>query len=55
MTVAGVAVLGRHFLKLRLTFVDDLKMRELMRETIHELARFAQMPVGASVSSHVRH
>jgi hypothetical protein len=56
MSVAAVAVLGRHFLKLRLTFMDERKMRELMNETFHELARFAQMSeFGASVSNHVRH
>lgn len=41
MSVAGVAVLGAHCLKLRLTYFDDLRMRELMGDTIRELARLA--------------
>jgi len=43
MTIAGIAVLGRLFLKFRLTFFDDLKMRQLMRETVQELVHLAQM------------
>ena len=41
LSVVAVAVLGQQFLKLRLTYFDDLKMRELMYETVHELARLA--------------
>jgi hypothetical protein len=50
MTIAGVAVLGRVFLKLRLTFFDDLKMRELMQETVQEVVRLAQT-AGAGIAS----
>jgi hypothetical protein len=56
MTIAGIAVLGKVFLKLRLTFFDDFKMRELMRETVHDLVRLAQAAgSGTFVSSHARH
>jgi hypothetical protein len=41
ISVAGVAILGSHFLKLRLTYFDDPKMRELMCDTVRELARLA--------------
>jgi len=41
MSVVGVAVLGRQCLKLRLTYLDDPKMRELMSDTVRELARLA--------------
>jgi hypothetical protein len=43
LSVAGVALPGRHFLKFRLTYFDDPKMRELMEETILELARLTLM------------
>jgi hypothetical protein len=56
MTIAGIAVLGRVFLKLRLTFIDDWKMRELMSVTVHDLVRLAQTAgSGTFVSSHARH
>jgi hypothetical protein len=55
MTIAGIAVLGPHFLKLRVTFFDDMKMRELMRETIHELAQFVQTSKLGSPMSNVQH
>jgi hypothetical protein len=56
MTIAGVAVLGRVFLNLRLTFFDDLKMRELMHETVQEVVRLAQT-AGAGIArlSYARH
>jgi hypothetical protein len=41
ISVVGVAILGQHFLKLRLTYFDDLKMRGLMSDTVRELARLA--------------
>jgi hypothetical protein len=39
LSVAGVAVLGGQFVKLRLTYFDEPKMREVMGETIRELSR----------------
>src|SRR5262249_9097492 len=42
ITIAGIALLERLFLKLRLTFFDDLKMRELMHETVEDVVRLAQ-------------
>lgn len=39
LSVAGVAINGSHYLKLRLTYFDDPKMRELMSITVDELAR----------------
>ncbi len=36
LSVAGIAVLGPHIVKLRLTYLDDLKMRELMSFTVNE-------------------
>lgn len=36
LSVAGIAVLGPHFVKLRLTYLDDPKMRELMSFTVNE-------------------
>lgn len=39
MSIAGVGVLGPHLLKLRLTYFDDFKMRELMGEAVRELAQ----------------
>ncbi len=41
LSVAGVGVLGSHYLKLRLTYFDDLKMRELMNASIRELCQLA--------------
>jgi hypothetical protein len=38
LSVVGIAYLGRHVVKLRLTHFDDLKMRELMNSTIHDFA-----------------
>jgi hypothetical protein len=56
MTIAGIALLGRLFLKLRLTFFDDPKMRELMQETIQDVVRLAQMAgAGRARASHARH
>jgi hypothetical protein len=51
MTIAGIALLGRLFLKLRLTFFDDPKMRELMQETIQDVVRLAQT-AGAGSARH---
>ena len=51
MTIAGIALLGRLFLKLRLTFFDDPKMRELMQETIQDVVRLAQA-AGAGSARH---
>lgn len=42
MTVVGVAVSGTYFVKVRLTFLDDLKMRELMNATLSALATCVQ-------------
>ena len=55
MTIAGIAVLGTHFLKLRLTFFDDMKMRELMGETVHELAQFVRTSRCGTPISDVQH
>ena len=56
MTIAGIAVLERLFLKLRLTFFDDPKMRELMQETIQDVVRLAQTAgAGTARASHARH
>jgi hypothetical protein len=56
MTIAGVAVLGGRFLKLRLTFFDEPKMRELMDETVQETVRLAQTAgAGSARLSHARH
>ena len=38
LSVAGIAILGEHFLKLRMTCRDEPKMREVMRDTVEELA-----------------
>jgi hypothetical protein len=38
LSVVGIACLGRHLVKLRLTYFDDLKMRALMNATIDEFA-----------------
>ncbi len=43
LSVVGIAHLGRHALKLRLTYFDDLKMRELMKSTIHEFAALVKV------------
>ncbi|MDD3936164.1 hypothetical protein [Rhodoferax sp.] len=37
MTAVGIAVCGPYFVKVRLTYFDDLKMRELMKFTLSEL------------------
>lgn len=42
MTVVGVAVSGLYFVKVRLTYFDDLKMRELMSATQDALAACVQ-------------
>lgn len=56
MTIAGIAVLGGRFLKLRLTFFDEPKMRELMDETVQETVRLAQTAgAGSARLSHARH
>jgi len=44
MSVAGVAVDGAYFVKLRLTYFDDIKMRSLMNETIAELCSSINRP-----------
>jgi hypothetical protein len=41
MSVAGIADMGEHYLKLRLTYHDEPKMRELMSYTVSELSRLA--------------
>lgn len=51
MTIAGIAVLEGVLLKLRLTFFDDPKMRELMQETVQDVVRLAQM-AGAGRARH---
>ena len=43
LSVVGIAHLGRRVLKLRLTYFDDRKMRELMNATIHEFAALARV------------
>ena len=56
ITIAGIAVLDRLFLKLRLTFFDDSKMRELMHETVQDVVRLAQTAgAGSPRASHARH
>lgn len=56
LTVAGVAVLREHFVKLRLTFLDEVTMRELMYATIQELGTLVQMSsLGGYVTSGVLH
>jgi hypothetical protein len=56
LSVAGIAVVGRHFLKFRLTYNDDPKMRELMNETIGEVARLANISkLGSGYFSHAQH
>jgi hypothetical protein len=56
MTIAGIAVLERMFLKLRLTFFDDPKMRELMHETVQDVVRLAETAgAGSAHASHARH
>lgn len=45
MSIAGVAVLGSHLLKLRLTYFDDLKMRELMGQAVGALCSLARTSV----------
>ncbi len=45
LSVAGVADLGKYLLKLRLTFQDDLKMRELMSLSIAELRAHCDLDV----------
>ncbi|HRQ96785.1 MAG TPA: hypothetical protein PK440_17575 [Candidatus Accumulibacter phosphatis] len=42
ITVVGVAVSGLYFVKVRLTYFDDLKMRELMNTTLNALAACVQ-------------
>jgi hypothetical protein len=54
MSIAGIAVLGPRYLKLRLTYFDDLKMRELMIGTIQELAKLASQKSQSSVSDQIR-
>ena len=51
MTIAGIALLERLFLKLRLTFFDEPKMRELMEETIQDVVHLAQA-AGAGSARH---
>lgn len=41
LSLAGVADMGRHFVKIRLTFHDEPKMRELMNGTMRDLCRCA--------------
>ncbi|MBN9601094.1 MAG: hypothetical protein J0G28_15660 [Afipia sp.] len=54
MSIAGIAMLGSHCLKLRLTYSDDLKMRELMLNTIAELAKLISQKLQSSVSGQLR-
>lgn len=42
ITAVGVAVSGLYFVKVRLTYFDDLKMRELMNTTLAALAACVQ-------------
>ncbi|MFG1289816.1 hypothetical protein [Xanthobacter versatilis] len=42
LAVAGVAILGRCCLKIRLTCFDDLRMRDLMNQTIQDLGRLVR-------------
>lgn len=42
ITAVGVAVSGSYFVKLRLTFIDDPKMRELMNSTLMTLSAYLQ-------------
>ncbi|WP_237068009.1 hypothetical protein [Microbulbifer guangxiensis] len=44
ITTLGVAVRGRYFVKVRLTYFDDPKMRELMNSTLNALCAFLQLP-----------
>lgn len=41
ISFAGVADMGNHLLKLRLTFYDDPELREMMSDTMMELRRLA--------------
>jgi len=50
MTAVGVAVSGTYLVKVRLTFFDDLKMRELMNWTLSALATCVQ---NAAAVTHV--
>jgi hypothetical protein len=54
MSIAGIAMLGAHCLKLRLTYFDDLKMRELMVGTIQELAKMVGLKSPSTVSDQIR-
>lgn len=54
MSIAGISMLGPHCLKLRLTYFDDLKMRELMIGTIQELAKLVSQKSQSSVSDQIR-
>jgi hypothetical protein len=42
MTVAGVAASDRYFVKMRMTYFDDLKMREMMNSVLKALAERVQ-------------
>jgi hypothetical protein len=42
MTVAGVAASDRYFVKVRMTYFDDLKMREMMNSVLTALAERVQ-------------
>lgn len=48
LTMVGIAVIGQYFIKVRLTFFDDLKMRELMNASLHALAACTQQASSVS-------
>jgi hypothetical protein len=47
ITAAGVAEFGAYFIKVRLTFFDDLKMRELMLTSLNVLAACVESALSA--------
>lgn len=46
MTAVGVAISGPYFIKVRMTYFDDLKMREMMSSTLNALV--AQVALAAT-------
>jgi hypothetical protein len=48
LTMVCIAVSGQFFIKVRLTFFDDLKMRELMNASLHALAACTQQTSSVS-------
>jgi len=53
LSVAGVAIVGKHFVKVRLTYFDDAKMRELMHGSLRELSHLVALasPYASSSAS----